>query len=189
MKKLIEKLKKLFAKLFAKWFGKDEQPAPEPAQPAVEPPATGGLEPRPESGESLLQAAQRRGLSVSLWAPLTLFAASDRAPAGLTVDEIIDLFLATNDLPPAPENPTAAPPPGRGSIPVGSLSADDRCYIRDKVGAYLSIKQNGDLWRDVCSGSATEIANAIQAADIDRGRDPGPPSEAVFNAVLAAFSA
>lgn len=56
--------------------------------------------------------------------------------------------------------------PGRGTVPAGSLSKNDAAYIYYRSHDYRLAKHNGDLFRDLCSGSHHDIARAIQLGDV-----------------------
>lgn len=81
--------------------------------------------------------------------------------------------------------------PGRGSVPVTSLTDNDKAYLRSVLGNYLLVKQNGDIYRDVLSGTHEQINLAINAGDIlNPGCNPWPADTvALVKAVQAAFAA
>src|SRR5574343_256816 len=94
-------------------------------------------------------------------------------------------------------DPNAAQPapyqtaPGRGTIPAGQLSPNDAAFLWHKQHDYILQRHNGDLFRDVCSGSGDDIARAIQKGDLTNpsGGPWLPDSRAVADAVTAAFAA
>lgn len=80
--------------------------------------------------------------------------------------------------------------PGRGSIPVTSLSRDDAAYVRYRSHDYTLKVHNGDLFRDLCSGSHDDIARAIMLGDTV---NPGmkawtPDNQALIAAVDRLFT-
>jgi hypothetical protein len=56
--------------------------------------------------------------------------------------------------------------PGRGTIPAASLSRNDAAYLRYRAHDYVMARRNGDLTREVLSGSHDDIARVIQLGDI-----------------------
>lgn len=80
---------------------------------------------------------------------------------------------------------------GRGSFPVGRLTGNDKAYLRSVVGTYVLVKQNGDIYRDVLSGSDLEIRAAIRDGDVmNPGGNPWPADSVdLVKAVQGAFAA
>jgi hypothetical protein len=169
---------------------KQAEPAPAPAPQPAPPPPVVAPAPQPVTPpaveESLVQAAIRRKVPVGLLVALKLYAQT--VPEGLTPDEIIDLFNAGNANPEPAKVQKGNEAPGRGTFPVGKLTANDRVYVREQALSYSLAKQNGDLWRDAFAGTHDEIRTAIHLADIDR-RWPIPAADTpeVAEAVVKAF--
>ena len=64
-----------------------------------------------------------------------------------------------------PDNPEGVYQDGRGSVLARSLEDSEAAYLYSRRAEYGQVKHNGDLFRDVLSGSHTEIANAVQTGD------------------------
>lgn len=79
---------------------------------------------------------------------------------------------------------------GRGSFPVGQLTANDAAYLRSVVGRYVLMKQNGDIFRDVLAGSHDDINRAIELGDRTNpgGNEWKPDNPAVAVAVGKAMA-
>lgn len=163
MKKLLKKLQALLAKL----FGKDDAPSapavPVAPQPAPLTPAPSPfVEPSPVASETLFQAAQRRKIPTHLWVAIQLF--SQSLPRGLTADQTIDAWLAADNQPPKPENPTIRQD-GTGTY-TQNLTDNDLRYLAWARDTYVRLKQNGDIFRDVLGFNHDDINVLANHADI-----------------------
>lgn len=80
--------------------------------------------------------------------------------------------------------------PGRGSIPASQLSKNDAAYLWHRHHDYRLARRNGDLFREVCSGSHHDIARAIQKGDLaNPGMGAATPDDARLPAIVdAAFA-
>lgn len=81
--------------------------------------------------------------------------------------------------------------PGRGTFPVANLSIRDCGYLWYRSHDYTLRKHNGDLFRDVLSGSHDDIARAINMGDTfnpSMGRT-APDNPALVVLVDQAFAA
>ena len=71
--------------------------------------------------------------------------------------------------------------PGRGRIPAAGLSRDDAAYLWHRHHDYRLKRRNGDLFREVLSGSHEDINRAIQLADTTNpGMNPWAPDNVVL---------
>jgi hypothetical protein len=189
----MEKLKAIIEKIvafFAKLFGKKTEPVQVPVSQAPvttpkDPPVLTTPVAPAAAAKTLAEVCAERGIPAFHIPGIGQF--STTLPIGYTAEQVVDAWQAQNN--------TSGPDtrdygsPGRGTLPAASLAPDDLVYLRDMQGQYVLVKQNGDLWRDVCAGSSRDIDRAIQAADLDRAFRAVVPSQEVRDAVAAAFVA
>lgn len=173
IEKLIAKIVAFLEKLFGK-LAKDESPAPVPtvapaagvAIPPPRDPVPPELPPRewPPGTTEFVPGAFYVPYRGSSGGP---FAVPAEAYAWMA--RIDQWFANTTD--PAIQNSWRKD--GTGSIPVGELSDNDCAYLAGEREAYQHVKHNGDLSRDVLSGSHDDINRSINTGDrINYSRGP-----------------